>query len=165
MYKRFAAIIICIGCYFISLPAFADQWNFGFKLAYFEADEPNVDDPDNYGFVVGYDWDKDYGVLGVEGDFTTTFEDGKLAGQDVSVDTVGAYGVYKTKGLADQGLGFYLKLKAGVIYYDVSAGPASDDDVEGSVGLGMGIDMGYVSFEIDYATAGDADMVNFAVLY
>ena len=165
MYKSFSAIIICIGCYFISLPAFADKWNYGFKLAYFEADAPNVDDPDNAGFVLGYDWVKDYGTVGIEGDFTTTFEDGRAVGEDVSVDTFGAYAVYKTQTFSEQGVGFYLKFKAGVVYYDISAGPASEDDVDASVGFGMGMNMGYVAFEIDYATMGDQEMVNFAVLY
>ena len=165
MCKSFSAIIICIGCYFISLPALADQWNYGFKLAYFEAEGPNIDDPDNAGLVLGYDWVKDYGIIGLEGDFTTSFVDGRVAGEDVSVDTLGAYAVYKTKGLSGQGIGFYFKLKAGAVYYDVSAGPAGDDDVESSVGFGMGMNMGYASFEIDYATVGDNELVNFAVLF
>lgn len=165
MYKRFITVIICIGCYFIALPAFADGWNYGFKLVYFEADIPNIDDPDNAGLVVGYDWTKDYGLVGIEGDFSSTFEDGVLAGQDVSVDTAGLYATYKTRGFSGQGLGYYLKLKGGVAYYDLSVGSTNTDELDASFGLGVGFNMGLVSFELDYTTIEDSEMVNFTVLF
>ena len=165
MYKRFAAIIICIGCYFTTLPALADGWNVGFRLVYFEADIPNLDDPDNAGVVVGYDWVQDYGIVGIEGDISSTFEDGVLAAQDVSVDTAGVYATYKTIGFSEQGLGFYLKLKGGVTYYDLSIGSTATDEFDSSFGLGVGVNMGYASFELDFTTVEDAEMVNFTVLF
>ncbi len=165
MYKRLAALMLGLSSSLMTLPAHADEWIYGFKVSYFEPDIPNVDDPDNAGLLIGYDWRKDYGILGIEGDFTSTFEDGSLAGQDVSVDTLGIYGTYKTLGASAQGLGFYVKLKGGVIYYDVSAGAASTDDTEASFGLGVGVNMGLVSFEIEYATIEDGEIVNFMVLF
>ena len=165
MHKSLATVIIFMGCYLTAFPACSDQWNYGFKLAYFEVDIPNTDDPDNAGLLVGYDWVKDYGLVGIEGDFTTTFEDGSLAGQPVSVDTAGIFATYRTRGFAVDALGFYLKLKGGVIYYDLSIGSTSTDETEASFGVGAGVNMGFVSFEIDLTTVEDAEMVNFMIIF
>lgn len=167
MLKRFAAIVICAGCCFTALPAMADGWNFGVKLAYFEVDADGVDDPDNVGLVVNYDWVQDYGVVGIEGDVTGTFEDGTVGGEDVSVDTLGVHATYKTLGPSGQGLGAYLKVKAGVLYYDIDAGasPATEDKVEASFGVGVGVNMGHVAFELELVTIRDGEMVSFAILF
>lgn len=165
MYKSFATIIICTGCYFTSLPVFADGWNYGFRLAYFEAAKPGVDDPDNVGVVAGYDWAKDYGLVGIEADISSSFEDGVLAGEAVAVDTAGVYATYKTRGFSGRGLGTYLKLKAGIVYYDLSIGSTSEDEVKASYGLGAGVNMGAVSFEIDFSSLENSEMVNFSVLF
>jgi outer membrane immunogenic protein len=165
MHKRFAAILLCAACSFTTLSAYADGWNLGFKLTYFEVDMPNTDDPDNAGLLVGYDWVKDYGLVGIEGDFTTTFEDGSLAGQPVSVDTAGIFATYRTKAASADALGFYLKLKGGVTYYDLSIGSTNTDETEASFGVGAGVNMGFVSFELDLTTVGDSEMVNFMILF
>ena len=111
MYKRLAAVILC-SCCFTTLPALADGWIFGGKLAYFEADVANADDPDNAGLVLGYDWSKKYGILGIQGDVTTTFEDGSVNGETISVDTLGVFATYKTKGLSEQNLSLNHRMPA-----------------------------------------------------
>jgi hypothetical protein len=166
MRKQFITIIICIGCYLMTFPAFAEGWNLGFKLAYIEPDEFDVSSSDNAGLVLGYDWVQSYGVVGVESDFTTSFIDGSINGQDFSIDTLGVHATYKTIG-PSKGLGVYLKLKAGAMYYDIDAtnGPQSKNDIQASVGLGVGINMGYVAFELDYTTIKDVEMVSLAILF
>jgi outer membrane immunogenic protein len=166
MSKRFISIVLCLGCYFVTLPAVADEWFYGLKLVYFESDLPDADNPDNAGLILGYDWAKDYGTIGIEGDLTSTYEDGTFAGEDLSMDTLGIYATYKTRKSGKRGIGFYLKAKAGVAYYDVSgADPLNKDDTVGAAGLGVGVDMGALSFELEYSTLDDFDMVNFQVRF
>lgn len=165
MRKQFTIIVICIGCYLTTFPAFAEGWNLGFKLSYFEPDESDASSSDNAGLIVGYDWVQSYGVVGIESDFTTSFLDGSINGQDVSVDTLGVHATYKTIG-PSKGLGVYLKLKAGALYYDIDAsGPQSEDEIEASFGLGAGMNMGAVAFELDYTTVKDFEMISLAILF
>ncbi len=165
MRKQFITIIICIGCYLTTPPTFAEGWNLGFKLAYFEPDEFDVSSSDNAGLILGYDWVQSYGVVGIESDFTTSFIDGSINGQDFSLDTLGVHATYKTIG-PNKGLGVYLKLKAGAMYYDLDAnGPQSKDDIETSLGLGVGMNMGVVSFEIGFTQIKNGEMVSLAILF
>lgn len=165
MHKSLATVIIFMGCYLTAFPACSDQWYYGFKLAYFETDLNNVDDPDNAGLIVGYDWVNNYGSVGIEGDISSTFEDGTFAGEEVSVDTAGLFATYRTRGFSVDALGFYLKLKGGVTYYDLSIGSTNTDETEASFGLGAGINMGAVTFELDFTKVKDSEMINFMVLF
>ena len=165
MRKQFFTIIICIGCYFTTSPAFAEGWNMGFKLAYFEPDETDVSSADNAGIVLGYDWVQSYGVVGIESDFTTSFIDGSINDQDFSVNTLAAFATYKTIG-PSKGLGAYLKLKAGAMYYDIDAnGTQSKSELEPAFGVGAGMNMGVVSFELDYTITKDVEMVCLTILF
>lgn len=165
MRKQFVTIIICMGFYFSASPAFAEGWNMGFKLAYVELEEFNNAKSDNAGLVLGYDWVQRYGIVGIESDFTTSYLDGSVNGDDFSVDTLGVHATYKTLGNSE-GLGVYLKLKAGATYYDLkSTEPQSKDELKPSFGLGVGMNMGYVAFELDYTILKDVQMVNLVVLF
>jgi len=151
---------------FITAQAQAGEWTYGFKLAYFELDESAVDDPDNAGLMLGYSWPNEYGSFGVEGEFTSTFEDGSSGVQDVQMDTAGIYGVYRTKGISSKGMGPYFKLKAGAAYSDLTIGNVSEDDSNFSVGLGLGLNMHVVAFELEYTNIGDdLDMLNLLVRF
>jgi outer membrane immunogenic protein len=165
MYKSLATVIIFMGCYLMTFPAFSDEWHFGVKLAYFETDLTDADDPDNAGIVVGYDWVNDYGSLGIEGDISSTFEEGRYAGEEVDVDTAGLFATYRTKGFAVDTLGFYLKLKGGVTYYELGVGATDTDETEASFGIGGGVNMGAVAFELEIVTINDSEMINFAMLF
>lgn len=165
MRKIFITVIICISCYLTTSPASAEGWNLGFKLAYVEPDEFDVSSSDNAGIVLGYDWVKSYGVVGIESDFSTSYIDGRINGQDFSIDTLGVHATYKTIG-PSSGLGVYLKIKAGAMYYDLDAnGPQSKDELKASFGVGGGIDMGAVAFELDYTTIKDVVMVSLVALF
>ena len=82
MIKLYFTIILMTGLMFSTAQLQASDLYYGFKLAYFEMDKIVVDDPDNAGLVIGYEWDNDYGSLGLEGEFTTTFEAGKTASEN-----------------------------------------------------------------------------------
>lgn len=158
---RVATLLILMCGIGVTAPSHAGEWFFGGKLAYFEIDVPNVDDPDNAGLVLSYDWDIDYGSVGIEGDFTTTFEDGAIAAQKVQLDTLGLYGVYRTRGPGSDSIGPYLKLKAGAAYADLTIGDTSSDDTNFSAGFGLGMNMAFVSFELEYTVINeDTDMVS-----
>jgi len=158
---RISSLLIVSACLLATVPAHAGEWFFGGKLAYFETDVPNIDDPDNAGLMLGYDWDVKYGSLGVEGDFTTTFEDGAVGTEKVELDTLGLYGVYRTRGPGTGNIGPYLKLKAGAAYTDLTVGNTATDDTSFSAGLGLGLNMAFVSFELEYTVmADDIDMIN-----
>ena len=162
------SIVVLIGWVIVPPQAQADEggWAFGAKLAYFETDEDGVDDPDNAGLLIGYDWPVKYGLLGVEAEFTSTFEDGRFAGQDVDVDTAGIYAAFRTRGRLAQGVGLYLKGKAGAAYTDVGLGSESDDSTDASVGVGIGVNMLLVSFEMEYTILeSDIDMVSLLVRF
>ena len=165
-HKMYFTIILMTGLMFSTAQLQADELYYGFKLAYFNMDTYAVDDPDNVGLVIGYDWDNDYGSLGLEGEFTTTFEDGKSATENIGLDTAGIYGVYRTRKAANRSMGPYLKLKAGAAYTDITRGNISEDDSSFSAGIGLGINMAAVSFELEYTTIGDdIDMVNLLVRF
>lgn len=166
MHRLSLFLLILIFLVFVPAQARADGWYFGGKLVYFEMDIPGIDDPDNSGLVLSYDWDFNYGMLGIEGEFTSTFEDGDLGAQKVELDTAGLYGVYRTRGLNRKGIGPYFKFKAGAAYTDLTIGNTSQDDTSFSAGLGFGLNMRVVSFELEYTIiADDIDMVNLYVRF
>ena len=166
MHRLSLFLLMLIGLVFATAQAQAGEWYFGGKLVYFEIDIAGIDDPDNAGLVASYDWDINYGSVGIEGEYTTTFEDGTLGAQKVELDTAGIYGVFRTRGPAAKGMGPYLKLKAGAAYSDFTIGNISQDDTNFSAGLGLGVNMAVVSFELEYTMMGDdIDMVSFLVRF
>ena len=166
MIKLYFTIILMTGLMFSTAQLQAGDLYYGFKLAYFDMDTIAVDDPDNAGLVIGYEWDNDYGSLGLEGEYTTTFEAGKSATENVELDTGGIYGVYRTRKASNRRMGPYLKLKAGAAYTDITIGNISEDDSSFSAGIGVGINMTAVSFELEYTSIGDdIDMINLLIRF
>jgi hypothetical protein len=166
MRQRYLAVFLMTVLACATAQVQAGEWYFGGKLAYFEIDVADVDDPDNAGLVVSYDWDIKHGSVGVEGEFTTTFLDGEFATQKVELDTAGLYGVYRTRGPATKGMGPYLKLKAGAAYSDLTIGDSSEDDTNFSAGIGLGVNMAFTSFELEYTTiADDIEMISLLIRF
>ena len=168
MRKTLWLVVALIGWIVAPTWAHAEEgWYFGGKLAYFETDEDDVlDDPDNAGLMVGYDWGTRYGLVGVEGDFTTTFLEGDFQGEEVEADTAGLFATFKTRGLSARGIGIYLKVKAGAVYSDVTRDSGSDDETNASAGLGIGVNLLTFSFEFEYTILRDnVDMLSLGVRY
>ena len=164
--KWYLAILLLSGFACIPVQAYADEFNFGVKLLYFEIDIPEVDDPDNVGLVLSYDWAHKYGALGVEGDFTWTFLEGKIADADVEMNTLGVYGTYRNQVTSKSGMGPYFKGKAGFAYSDLSLGNETQDELNFSAGFGVGLNMQTVSVELEYTIIADnVDMVNLLVRF
>lgn len=99
-YKTFILFFILTAKLFaIPANAQANDWHYGFKLAYFKLYQADVDDPDNVGLVVNYNWDNTFGSLGIEAEATSTFENGHVSSQDIKLDTAGVFGVYRSNGM------------------------------------------------------------------
>ncbi len=62
-------LLIALMCFVVPVSQ-ANDFYYGFKLGYFEPENRGVDDPDNVGIAVGYDWDTRYGAVGIEGEYT-----------------------------------------------------------------------------------------------
>jgi len=166
MKKIAIAIILLISLSASSGSLQASEWHYGFELAYFKLNTESVDDPDNMGLLLGYSWDIDYGSVAIEGELTSTFEDGLAGSKNTSVDTAGIYGIYRTRNMNQKDMGPYFKLKAGTAYTDLTIANANKTNTKLSGGLGFGINMISVAFELDYTRINDdLDMFNLLVLF
>jgi hypothetical protein len=159
MRNKHWVFLLIAALFFITPTVYANDFYYGFKLGYFEPKNSGVDNPDNAGIAIGYDWDFDYGAVGVEGEYTTTFEEGDIGGADVEVDTIAVYGVYHTRGPSTKGAGAYLKLKAGVLQYDLTVGNAKQDESEFAYGIGLGMNMISVDFELEFVEIDETKMI------
>lgn len=104
------------------------------------------DSPFNAGIRGGFQSPAGWGV---EGEATTSLSDGEFdtgfGSIDYSLDTVAAYGTYRTQGDT------YFKARAGVLYENVDAGFADGNDTGASAGLGVGFALGgNGSVELEY---------------
>ena len=117
-------IVISIGCCFLTSPAYAGNWSFGVKVAYIEPDGSLIsgsDDADNFGVVLGYEWPRSFGAIGLEADYTFSFLEGSEDVEGIPIneaffiDTLGAHATYKTPRYATN-LGIYSKFRACLLY-------------------------------------------------
>ena len=165
MRNRHWVFLLMAALFFITPTVYANEFYYGFKLGYFELENSGVDDPDNAGIVIGYDWDLDFGAVGVEGEYTSTFEEGDIGGADVEVDTIAVYGVYHTRGPSTAGVGVYLKLKAGMLQYDLSVGNQEEDKSEFAYGFGLGVNMISVDFELEFVEIDEDSMITLFLMF
>ena len=112
-----------------------------------KSDVAGLDDAQNMGVVIGYELlPVGLGDIAVEGEYTTTTNEGStpVAGVNWGVDTTAVYAAFRSAGP------IYLKAKAGYLYEDVSAGPASGTDSGLSAGVGVGFGIGIAQIELEY---------------
>lgn len=138
-----------------STGASAGGLTFGAKTGPMRIDNANVDDdPTNAGVTVGNEFGVVLGDLGVEGEFTTTMDDGTIKNSNatIDIDTMGLYGTYRSPGF------LYFKARYGFVHWETDY----DDDTVTSMGLGLGFSLGVFQLELEY-TEIDED-VNFISL-
>ncbi len=134
----------------------ADGLYLGLTAGLMDNDRRGFDEALNVGLLLGYEFlSVGIGDVALEGLYTTTVDEGDAsAGRDWEVDTWGAYGAFRTAGPV------YLKAKAGAQYVDVEVGGASDDDIEFSAGLGLGVSFAVGQLEFEYVRIdSDIDFV------
>lgn len=146
----------------LSTSVMADGLTFGAKTGPMRIDKSAIDDdPTNAGVTVGTEMGIVLGDLGVEGEFTTTMDDGTIKNSNatVDIDTMGIYATYRTPGF------IYLKARAGFVNYDLTYGNQSEDDTVTSMGFGLGFSLGIVQFELEYTEIDDADFISLGVVF
>jgi hypothetical protein len=122
--------------------ASADMY-FGAKAGPMMIDIPGVDDPTNAAVVLGKEWGVVAGDIGVQVEASTTIDDGAVGPYDVSIDTLAAYGVFRTAGPV------YFIGKAGVLREEIDA-VQSASDTGLSFGAGVGFSLGVAQIEVEY---------------
>lgn len=94
----------------------------------------------------------------VEGEFTTTIVDPEPPGSEISYYTLGAYAAYIPMVTDTMGL----RLRAGLIYQDISISGSgkSDDGIEASFGFGAIFNLGKTTNLIVEYTIHDAEIAH-----
>lgn len=123
--------------------AMADMY-FGAKAGPMMFDIPGVDDPTNAAVVLGKEWGVVAGDIGVQVEASTSIDDGAFGPYDVSINTLAAYGVFRSAGPV------YFIGKAGVLREEIDVGPISESDTGLSFGAGIGFSLGVAQIEIEY---------------
>ncbi|MGD8642130.1 MAG: hypothetical protein PVF34_05915 [Gammaproteobacteria bacterium] len=164
MSKSFTLLGILAAALFAFTPgAMAGSITFGAKAGPMVFDPPgNVDisDATNAGVAVGWEQGIVVGDLGVEAEFTTTIDKGKIFNQDLEIDTFGGYVTYRSPGF------IYLKGRMGFTNWEVSSGGVTDDDTSESIGVGLGFSLALIKFELDYTRIDDdIDFISIGVQF
>ncbi len=111
-------------------------------------DGAGFDDPINAGVTIGKEWSVGAGDIGVQGEFTTTINDGSFVAfpyvYDVSINTQAVYGAFRTAGPV------YLIAKAGLLREEVDIGGYSSTDTGLAGGIGLGFSLGVAQLELEY---------------
>jgi len=129
----------------------ADGFYIGVVGGAMDNDRSGFDQALNAGITLGYEFQGvGIGDVAIEGTYTTTIDEGDAPrGRRWEIETLAAYGVFRTAGPV------YLKAKAGVVSNDIEIGRSSSDDTEFSAGLGVGFSIGIGQFEIEYTEVDD----------
>lgn len=155
----------------VSAESRPDGFYGGLKVAYFmpeltAAERETFDGPDNAGLVLGYEKRYPLGYGGAELGYSTSFLDGTIDNGPISADTIGAYAVYRTIESTRVHTGPYFKFKAGVYHYDAVVGDDKPSLTTGAFGLGFGINMYVVRFELEILVPEkDLQFVSFHILF
>jgi hypothetical protein len=122
---------------------------FGAKLGMMDPDRG--DEATNVGLLAGYTLMEDRtGAFALEGEYTRSFDDGQVNGNDWDLETLAAYLAYRTTG------DVFLKAKAGYGWWDVNvdggAGGFEGDDWDFTFGAGVGFRLSRkAGLELEYA--------------
>ena len=159
-FRRFVFAIVIISL-LIPVSVHAGGLTFGAKVGPMLLDIPNSEDPVNAGVAIGFEFSTGLGDFGMEGEFTTTTKDGKIADELLNIDTAGVYATYRSPGIV------YLKGRAGYVAWDsgLKLGDSSEDE-SASMGLGLGLNLNILKFEVEYTQIDDdINYVSLAILF
>lgn len=146
--RKFAAAAALMAGVAMAPAAMASEVYFGANVGKMMFDGAGYDDPTNVGVVLGKEWGVVAGDAGVQIEASTTIDDGAyntiFGPQDVSVDTLALYGVFRSAGPV------YFIGKAGILREEVERGPNSSTDSGLSAGVGIGFSLGVAQIEVQY---------------
>lgn len=149
-----AAVVVAV----LALPAYAQElspWYAGLKAGTMDVDASGFKEAGNAALFLGYTLYADAnGRLAFEGEVSRTISDGDAPGGGWDINTLAAYGAYRTAG------NVFLKAKAGFLSEDVNVsgtgGSVAGSDSGVSFGAGVGVRMGKkAAFEIEYTVVED----------
>lgn len=151
----------------VAAPSYAQSyspWYLGLKVGQMDADVSGFDEATNAGIYGGYTLhDDSNGRFAIEGEYTRSIADGDLPGGEWDIETLAAYGAFRTAGPV------FLKIKAGYLREDVSVSSGnfsvSGKDSGLSFGAGGGFRLGEkAAFELEYTVIED-DVNFFSIGY
>jgi len=159
MFKKISLVVLTL--LLSSLPVVgkaADGLYLGLSGGIMDNDSSGFDDGVSGGVALGYEFRGiTIGDLAIEGLFTQSVTDADAPnGQDWEIETVGLYGIFRSAGPV------YFKGKAGLQSIDIEIDRKSDDELEFSVGAGLGFSTGIFQFELDYTRV--EDQINYIAL-
>ena len=146
--KKILSLLIC--CFsstlLVSTLHAADGLYLGVQAGAMNNDRSGFDDSINLGAVLGYEFlNVVLGDIAIEGGYSNTVDQGNAPGGDWEIETLGAYGVFRSAGP------IYIKAKAGVLRSDIKATSGTNESTEFSAGIGGGFSLGIAQFEVEYA--------------
>lgn len=153
-------ILLALLSLVVAAPASADGVIFGANTGTMHIDDPDVTDPRNVGFMVGYEVGVGLGDVAVEGEITRTMANGDLNGADVKVGTEALYVALRTAGP------IYFKGRIGTLQEKVEIGSVSGTDSGSSYSFGVGFSIGLVQAELDFTRVEtDINYVSIGVVF
>jgi len=149
MSRSTAAPLLALALVLAPAAGHASDVYIGAKAGPMLVDISGADDPTNVGVTVGYQLGVLVGDIAIEGEYTTSLDDGQVSGAPVDVDTLGLFLALRTAGPV------YFKARGGVASVDttVGAGDSSSSGIAYGVGLGFGI--GLAQLELEYTAMED----------
>lgn len=158
MPKKLLALLICSSLS-ISTAHAADGLYLGVQAGFMNNSRSAFDDSSNLGVILGYEFlNVALGDIAIEGGYTNTVDKGSAPGGDWEIETLAAYGVFRSAGP------LYIKAKAGVLRSDIKVLSGSSESTEFSAGLGGGFSVGIAQFEVEYTRIEeDVDFISLTV--
>jgi hypothetical protein len=155
MYRSTAAPLLALALALAPAAGNAGDVYVGAKAGPMLVDISGADDPTNVGLTLGYQLGVLVGDIAIEGEYTTSLDDGQVSGAPVEVDTLGLFLALRTAGPV------YFKARGGVASVDTTVG-ASDSSKSGiAYGLGLGFGIGVAQLELEYTVMeGDTHFVS-----
>ncbi len=152
-------LLFIAGLLFAALPvttAHAGDLYFGAKAGPMQVDIGGADDPTNGALVLGYGQGIALGQLALEGELSTSLDNGTVRGREIEVDTAGAYVAFRSPGPV------YFKARGGVVNVDTSVGGVSNSETGAAYGVGLGFGIGVAQVEVEI-TAMENDARFFSI--
>lgn len=158
MYKKLLPLLVfCFSSTFAAGTLHADDGLYvGVQAGSMNHDGSGFDGANNLGVVLGYEFlNVALGDIAIEGGYTNTVDEGNTPVGDWEIETLAAYGVFRTAGP------LYLKVKGGVLRSNVKESLQSNTSTEFSGGIGGGFSVGIAQLELEYTRIGeDVDFIS-----
>ena len=144
--KLLSLLLLCSGFSLaIGTVHAADGLYVGVQAGSMNHDGSGFDSANNLGVVLGYEFlNVALGDIAIEGGYTNTVDKGNAPVGEWEIETLAAYGVFRTAGP------LYLKVKGGLLRSNIKEPMQSNTSTEFSGGIGGGLSVGIAQLELEY---------------